>query len=184
MVNFFLAATETVKHIVDEASLVQKFGIEPRFVIMQVVSFLILFGTLYWFGIKPTIAMIEVRNKKIAAGLRDAEEMQAKLAATQKESAAIIRSAQLEADKLIAEANKTAKKFGDKQRAEATASAVDKIAKAQQTIELKHKKMIEEVRGEIAHLVIATTERVLAKKLSDADRAAYNDTVAKELASV
>ena len=41
-----------------------------------------------------------------------------------------------------------------------------------------------EARGEIARLVVTTTERVLAKKLSDADRAAYNDTAARELANV
>ena len=42
----------------------------------------------------------------------------------------------------------------------------------------------QDARGEIARLVVTTTERVLAKKLNDADRAAYNDTAAKELASL
>ena len=32
------------------------FGVEPKFLVMQIVSFLILFGILYKFGIKPTIA--------------------------------------------------------------------------------------------------------------------------------
>ena len=34
---------------------------------------------------------------------------------------------------------------------------------------------------EIARLVVKTTEQVLAKKLTDADRAAYNDAATKEL---
>jgi F-type H+-transporting ATPase subunit b len=44
--------------------------------------------------------------------------------------------------------------------------------------------MLLDARGEIARLVVATTERVLAKKLTDADRASYNETASKELTSV
>ena len=54
----------------------------------------------------------------------------------------------------------------------------------QQAIELEHKKMLEQARGEIARLVVKTTEQVLAKKLTDSDRASYNDAAAKELASL
>ena len=51
------------------------FGVEPKLLVMQIVSFLILFGVMYWFGIKPTIATMEARNAKIGAGLKHAEEM-------------------------------------------------------------------------------------------------------------
>ena len=157
------------------------FGVEPKFLVMQVVSFLILFGVLYKFGIKPTIATMEERNAKIAAGLKHAEETQVRLAAAAQECAALIKAAQLDAQKLVDEARKAAKDFADKQNAEATARAADTLAKAQQAIELEHKKMLNEARGEIARLVVKTTEQVLAKKLSDSDRAAYNDAATKEL---
>ncbi|HEY0864071.1 MAG TPA: F0F1 ATP synthase subunit B [Lacunisphaera sp.] len=158
------------------------FGVEPKYLVMQVVSFLILFGVLYKFGIKPTIATMEERNKKIGDGLKYTEEMQAKLAASHAESASLVKAAQLEAAKLVEEARKAAKEFGDKQQADAVARAADTLAKAQQAIELEHKKMLDQARGEIARLVVKTTEQVLAKKLSDADRAAYNEAASKELA--
>jgi F-type H+-transporting ATPase subunit b len=157
------------------------FGVEPKYLVMQVVSFLILFGVLYKFGIKPTIATMEERNQKISDGLKHAEETQVRLAAAAQESAALIKAAQLDAQKLVDEARKSAKEFADKQNAEATARAADTLAKAQQAIELEHKKMLNEARGEIARLVVKTTEQVLAKKLTDADRAAYNDAATKEL---
>ncbi len=159
------------------------FGVEPKYLVMQVVSFLILFGVLYKFGIKPTIATMEERNKKIGDGLKYTEEMQAKLAASHQESAALIKAAQLEAAKLVDEARKAAKEFADRQNADATARAADTLAKAQQAIELEHKKMLNEARGEIARLVVKTTEQVLAKKLTDADRAAYNEAATRELVS-
>jgi F-type H+-transporting ATPase subunit b len=160
------------------------FGVEPKFVLFQVISFLILFWVLYKFGIKPTISTMDERNAKIAAGLKNAEETQARLAAAAEESAQIVRNAQLEAQKYIEEARKSTKEFSDKQQAEAVARAADTLAKAQQAIELEHKKMLEQARTEIARLVIKTTEQVLAKKLSDADRAAYNDAAARELAAL
>lgn len=181
MLPLLLAVTEAAGHAA-EPGMIAKFGIEPKYIVMQVVSFLILFGVLYKFGIKPTIATMEERNKKIGDGLKHAEEMQAKLAAAAQESAAIIKAAQLEAQKSIDEARKAAKDFADKQQAEAIARAADTLTKAQHAIDLEHKKMLDQARVEIARLVVTTTERVLAKKLSDADRAAYNEAAAKELA--
>ena len=175
---FFAAAVET--HA-SGAGLVETFGLEPRYIAIQMFSFLIVLGVLYWFGIKPTIAAMEERNAKIASGLKHAEEMQAKLAAAQQESAAIVKKSQFEASRIVDDARKTAKDFLDKQTQEATTKANDLLGKAQQAIELEHKKMLADARGEIARLVVTTTERVLAKKLSDADRAAYNDTASREL---
>ena len=180
MLPTLLAVTEAA----EESGIVHQFGLEPKYVIMQVISFLILFGVLLKFGIKPTIATMEVRNQKISDGLKHAEETQARLAAAAQESAAIIKSAQHEAQKAIDEARKSAKEFGDKQQAEAIQRSADMLAKAQQSIELEHKKMLNEARGEIARLVVKTTEQVLAKKLSDQDRAAYNDAATQELTSL
>ncbi len=187
MLPLLLATVEEANHAAASGPLAglqqtfEHFGVEPKLILFQLISFLILFGVLYKFGIKPTIATMEERNAKIGAGLKHAEEMQAKLAATQQETAAILKAAQLDAQKLVEEARKAAKEFGDKQQAEAIARAADLLAKAQQSIELEHKKMLDQARGEIARLVVKTTEQVLAKKLSDADRAAYNEAATKEL---
>jgi len=188
MLTLLLATVETAAHTAEAAGPLEglkdtfvHFGVEPKYLVMQVISFLILFGVLYKFGIKPTIATMEERNKQIAAGLQHAEETQARLAAAATESAALIKAAQVEASKVIEEARKAAKDFGDKQQADALQRATDLLAKAQQSIELEHKKMLDQARAEIARLVVKTTEQVLAKKLSDADRAAYNDAATKEL---
>jgi F-type H+-transporting ATPase subunit b len=190
LMNLLLAVAEPATHAAGTSPIdglkdtFVHFGVEPKYLVMQVVSFLILFGVLYKFGIKPTIATMEERNNKIAAGLKHAEETAARLAAAQTESAAIIKAAQVDAQKAIDEARKAAKEFGDKQQAEAVTRAADMLAKAQQAIALEHQKMLEQARGEIARLVVKTTEQVLAKKLTEADRAAYNDAAAKELASL
>ena len=164
--------------------LVTKFGIDAVNIGMQLASFTILAVVLYKFAIKPVLATMDERTTKIEAGLKFAEDMKSQLAAAQQESAALIKAAQLESNRIIEETRKTAKDFSDKSQKEATERANGLITKAQQAIELEHKKMLADARGEIARLVVTTTERVLAKKLTDADRASYNETAARELANV
>ncbi len=184
MFPLFLAVTEAASHAATDEGIIPKFGIELKLVLWQVFAFLVLFGVLYKFGIKPTIATMEVRNRKIADGLKHAEETQVRLTAAAQESAQIVRNASVEAQKIVDEARKIAKEFAEKQQAEAVARSADTLAKAQQAIELEHKKMLDLARTEIARLVVTTTERVLAKKLTDADRASYNEAAAKELSAL
>jgi len=167
-----------------EPNMLTKFGVEWKYVVWQLVSFVVVLFVLYKFGIKPVAATMEERNRKIESGIKHAEEMQAKLAAAQQESAVIVKKAQLEAARIVDDARKSAKEFLDRQTQEATTKANDLLTKAQQAIELEHKKMLADARTEIARLVVTTTERVLAKKLTDADRATYNDAAARELTSV
>jgi F-type H+-transporting ATPase subunit b len=176
----FLAAAATAA----EPSIPERFGLEPKYIVMQVISFLIVLFVLYKFGIKPVTATMEERNRKIESGIRHAEEMQVKLNAAQQESAAIVKKANVEASRIVDDARKTAKDFLERQTQEATVKASDLLAKAQQAIELEHRKMLADARTEIARLVVTTTERVLAKKLTDSDRASYNEAAGRELTSV
>ncbi|MEY4939317.1 MAG: synthase subunit b, sodium ion specific [Verrucomicrobiota bacterium] len=162
----------------------EHFGVETKYIVYQLISFLVVLGVLYKFGIKPVTATMEERNRKIEAGIKYSEQMQAKLAATQQETAGIIKNANVEASRIIEDARRSAKDFLDRQTQDATARASDLLVKAQQAIELEHKKMLADARTEIARLVVTTTERVLAKRLSDTDRAAYNEAASRELTSV
>jgi F-type H+-transporting ATPase subunit b len=164
------------------AKITQDFGISVPFILAQMLNFTVVAFILWKFAFKPVMATLDERQQKIASGLRYADEMQAKLAAARDESAAIVKTSQLEAARIIDDARKAAKEFLDKQTQEAATQAADILAKARQGIELEHKKMLAETRGEIARLVVVTTERVLAQRLSDSDRAAYNDAAARELA--
>jgi F-type H+-transporting ATPase subunit b len=167
-----------------EISTPEKFGLELNVVLIQAVSFLILSAVLYYFAIKPVLSTMDLRAKKIDSGLRYADEMKTQLDALQAESVASAKRAQAEATRIIEEARKAAKEFLDKQTQEASAKASDILVKAQQVIELEKKKMLAEARTEIARLVVETTQKVLAKDLSDSDRSRYNESAARELNNV
>jgi len=164
--------------------LTEEFGINVPGLLAQMLNFGIVAILLWYFAFKPVTATLDARQKKIADGLKYAEEMKAKLAATQEESAALIKKASIEAGRIVDEARKSAKDFIDRQSQEVSVRTAEQLVKAQQAIELERKKMLADARTEIARLVIKTTEQVLAKKLSEADRAAYNESAARELAGV
>ena len=166
------------------SKIVQDFGISWPFFLAQVLNFSIVGFVLWKFAFKPVLATLDERQKKIADGLKYADEMKAKLEAVQQDSIASAKKAQAEATRVIEEARKSAKEFLDKQSQEASVKAGEILAKAQQVIELEKKKMLAEARTEIAHLVVETTQRVLAKELTEADQNRYNESAARELSNV
>jgi len=164
--------------------IIHNFGVDLPSLLAQILSFSVVAFLLWKFAFKPVLATLDERQKQIESGLTYAEQMKAELAASQQKQEAILREAQAKAQQIIADTQKAAREYADKQQQEAIAKAADIAAKAQQALALEHTKMLADARGEIARLVVETTERVLAKKLTDADRAAYNDTAAKELTSI
>lgn len=196
MLSTLLALAEAGTHAADAAAahgeaaatgltkITQDFGISVPDILAQILSFSVVAFVLWKFAFKPVLVTLDERQRTIASGLTYAEEMKAKLQAASEESSAILKKAQIEASRVVDEARKTAKDHLEKQTQEATAKVADVLAKGQQAIELEHKKMLADARSEIARLVVSTTERVLAKRLTDADRAAYNDAAARELTNV
>ena len=159
----------------------QDFGISVPFILAQILNFTVVAFILWKFAFKPVLATLDERQQKIASGLKYADEMKAKLEATQQESAVILKKASQDATRIVEEARQSAKDYLDKQTQETAVKVNDLLVKARQAVELEHKKMLADARTEIARLVVVTTERVLAKKLSDTDRAGYNDSAAREL---
>jgi F-type H+-transporting ATPase subunit b len=175
------AAVPTVEPVSGISKITKDFGISWPFLLAQVLNFSIVAFLLWRFAFKPVLATLDERQKKIASGLQYADEMKVKLEAIQQESVASSKRSQAEASKVIDEARKAAKDFLDKQTQETAAKTSDMLVKAQQVIELEKKKMLAEARTEIARLVVATTEQVLSKRLTDADRSSYNESAAREL---
>jgi len=195
MLSTLLVLAEVTGHVAEASvahgetasgitKITQDFGISVPFVLAQVLSFTIVAFVLWKFAFKPVLATLDERQQKIASGLQYAEEMKAKLAATQQQNEAMLREAQLKSQQIVAETQKSAKEFADKQQKEAVEKANATLTKALEAIELEKKKMLAEARTEIARLVVVTTQRVLAKELSDADRTRYNDAASRELSNV
>jgi F-type H+-transporting ATPase subunit b len=179
--NLLLASVDAAGKL---EALTTQFGIEGKYLLMQIISFSVVAFVLYRFFFKPVLATVEERQRKIEAGLAYADEMKAKLEQAQRESEEIVRRAAQEAQGIVNEARRAAKELAERQNQETTAQASAMLEKAQQAIELERKKMLSEVRGEIARLVTLTASKVLASELSPEERNRYAQAAARELANV
>lgn len=187
--SFFLASTDAaaaVEHAATASteSLGEHFGIVPSYVVMQFISFCILAFVAYRWFLKPVLATMDERQTKIEAGLKYTEEMKAKLEQANQQSEEILKKASSEAQAVITDARKVAKELADRQSQDTAAQTAAMLAKAQQTIELEHGKMIAEVRGEIARLVTLTAAKVLSQELTPDDKARYTQAASRELTGV
>ena len=166
------------------ANLIHQFGINLPGFLMQVASFLIVFGSLYWFAIRPVLSVMDQRAKLLAESLRNAEEVKRRLADTEQECTEILRKAHRDAAAVHAEAKADAKDLLEKAAQDAVKRTEDAMARAQEAIAFEKQRMVQEVRTEIATLVVAASGRLLQKELSDAERSRLNQAAAREVAAL
>lgn len=166
------------------SNLAGKFHVEWPILIAQILNFAIVTFLLWKFAFKPVVATMDERRRKINDGLQYAEEMKAKLAETERKQAETLKEARLEAQKLIDQAREQGREFEESQRQEAVRRAEDIVRKAEIASEQERKKMLAEVRDEIARLVVLTSGRVLDRELSEKEKASYNERATQELSSL
>lgn len=142
-----------------------------RLLIAQAVNFAIVFAVLYWFAFKPLFKTMGERSAKIEKSLHDADEIEKRLALTEKERTEIITVAKKQANLIVEEADKR----GEERRNELIAKAKEDIG---QVINAEKAKMVrekgetlKEIKKEVADLVVLTVEKLLNEKMTtDKDR--------------
>jgi len=159
----------------------QGFGLDPALFIGQVINFLVVAGLLYFFAFKPILRTVNERQKQIEDGLKYAEEMKAKLADAEKSHEETLRKASIEAQNILKEAKGQATELIEAKTEEARTKAEDIIRRGEESLVAERKKMLEEVRGEVSRLVVATTRKVLDRELSAEEKSSFSDRAASEL---
>lgn len=162
-------------------SIFQEFGIYWNTLIAQIVNFGIVAVVIYYLGIRPILQTIDLRQEKIAESLKNAEEIKIRMAETEAQQKEIIDNASREAKQTLEEARKAAKSYQEKQTAETNQRITEMMEKAEQAIAQERKKMLAEVREEIARLVVMTSTRVLGSELSEAEKSRFTQKATEEL---
>lgn len=168
----------------DEGKLTQvttKFGIEAGPLVVQIVSFSVLALVVWYFGFRPLMATIAERQKKIEEGLQFSDEMKAKLAQSEADYKAKMQQAATDAAAVIETARKTAKETVEKATQDAIARAEETEKRAAENIAREREKMIADLRGEVASLVVETTTKLLARDLPGAEKSRLAEEAAKEM---
>ncbi len=142
-------------------ALLDAFGINGSLLLAQAVNFGILLIALSYFLYKPILNMLDARQKKVAQGVQDAELAAEKLASADSVAAALVSTAETEADGIVAGARETAgsEKTRILKEAETRAAAVaaDADARAKETAA----KVLRDSEKEVARLAVLAAEKVI-----------------------
>jgi len=150
-------------------SILANLGVDGRILFAQIINFFILLWILNRFVYRPLLAFLEKRTATIERGLEDAKRAQQQLDTAAEEAKKIRMQAQKEAKALIAQAEQTAKQQSELAVTHTKAKIDQMLAQGEKQLTEERTKMLAEVKGELAQLVVLATEKVLQSKVDTAE---------------
>lgn len=159
----------------------ETFGVNWPFFIAQLINFILVLLVLKKFAFGPIQEILDKRRARIAEGEAKLEEIEIKLAESEKEKAALLEKANADAKRLIGEAKESATALSEQKSQEAVAQAQTILAKAQEAAKAERATMAAELKQEFGRLVVATTSQVTGKALDDADQKRINEEAVSSL---
>lgn len=126
-------------------------GIDPKALLLQLITFLLLFIILKRFAFKKIIAVLEERQKTINKGVDLGREMEAEKQRLDEKADKILHDARKEADKIIAEGHTQAGQI---------------IKEAEKTAQRKVNAMLDEARAHISEDIIRTRKQLEKETLA------------------
>jgi F-type H+-transporting ATPase subunit b len=145
----------------------EKLGLNLGYIFVQIFNFLILFIVLRAWVYKPILGLLEKRRKVIAEGIENARVAAEARANAEKEAAKILAEAQAEANRIVREATERAQAATKDVRAAAEAEAARIIESAKADAEAERNRILGDLRGQIAALAIAATQKLLGEALDE-----------------
>jgi F-type H+-transporting ATPase subunit b len=145
----------------------------------------IAFVLFVWFCMKyvwpPLMGAIEKRQKDIADGLASAERAKKDLEIAEANSSDLMDKAKADAQAIIEQANKLKATIVEEAQAEAERERERIVAQGLAEVEAERKRAREELRKQVATLIVAGAEKVIERSV---DEAANSDIVDKLVAEL
>ncbi|MFZ5391819.1 MAG: F0F1 ATP synthase subunit B [Patescibacteria group bacterium] len=151
--------------------LISKLGIDWRLFLAQVINFIILLLVLNHFLYQPILNLLRSREEKIKKSLEDSGRIEEELLKIAKEREESLKKARIEAKEIIQIATVSASAQKEEILSVAKLEAEAILAKAQKQNISMASKIRNDILSDLSDLVISITEQVLAKKITkDSDR--------------
>lgn len=149
--------------------------------VVELVAFLVVLGVLARYVLPPLNERMEERQKTIRQALVDAEEAKKRSQAAEAEYRETMDRARHEARAMIDEANK----LGDQLRADLRRRGEEEyeriMSRASTDIEASARRAAEELRTQVADMVVSVVEKVIGEGLDDR---AHRDLIDRTIADV
>ena len=144
-----------------------KLGLNLPFFLVQLVNLIIVYVVVVKWVVGPIVGMLEKRRETIANGLEDARIAAEARANAEKEAEKILAEAQAKASQVVREATERAESAGREVKAAAEAEAKQAAEKALQGVEEERNRLLGDLRGQVAALSIAATQKLIGEALDE-----------------
>lgn len=145
----------------------EALGINLGSLVVFVIAFIVVFTVLSNWVYNPVLEMMETRKKTIAQGLEDAREAAEARANAEKAAEKVLAEAQTRAATLVREANERAEAVARDVKAAADADAGKARTKALAEVEEERNRILGDLRGQVAAISIAATQKLLGEALDE-----------------
>ena len=136
-------------------------------IIVSALNFVILLVLLWVFALRPIARMLDQRQQRIEAGLRDAEQARRDRDAADTERAATLAEARREANEILNRAQKIAQETRDRDLVAVRAELERLRQLAAGEIEAEKLRAMADLRAEVANLALAAAARVVGESMDD-----------------
>lgn len=145
----------------------------------------ITFAVFVWFCMRyiwpPIVNALEARRQKIADGLAAAERGRHEQELAAKRAAETLHNAKIKAAEIIGQAEKRAAQIIDEAKVAAKAEGDRLLAAARAEIEQEMHRAREQLRAQVAALVVAGAEKVLRREIDAKAHAELLEAIIKEI---
>lgn len=145
------------------------FGVQPVYLVAQIVNFLIVLLVLKRFMYKPILKILEDRKTTITSNLIKAEELEQQLQKIKEESEFKRLNASNEAQKITAKASDTAHQIIKEAHHQAALDIKMMLKRGKEALAQEQEKMKEETQKELINLVVLGVSQVASKVLDESD---------------
>lgn len=145
----------------------EALGINGSFLLVQIVNLIIVYVVVSKWIVGPIISMLEKRRETIAQGIEDARVASDARANAEKEAEKIVAEAQAKASQVVREATERATAAAAHVKAAAAAEASKAREKALAGVEEERSRILGDLRGQVAALSIAATQKLVGEALDE-----------------
>ncbi len=142
-------------------------GINLGYLLVQIFNFAILFLVLTAWVYRPIVNMIENRRASIEKGLEDARVAAEARANAEAEANKVVAEAQAKASEVVREATERAESVGRDIKAMADAEAAQAKEAALAEVAVERDRILSDVRGQIAALAMAATQKLVGEAMDE-----------------
>ena len=145
----------------------------------------IVFTLLIWISVTVVWPMllrnIEIRNRKIADGLAEAERGRSSLADAQKQTDAMLKEARARAHEIVAAAEKAANQRVEESKLQAKTEGERIVAAAHAQVQQEVQSAKQQLREQVAQLAINGAEKILRREVDAKAHAGMLDQLKAQL---